>query len=144
AGGLQPAGPQARRGLPSARRARARRGQGRARVRALGRGGGAVSLARGSLQRPVTATMFFVSMMVVGLIAAFRLPLEFLPEIEAPCRYVDLPYPGSSPPEIEEVITRPVEEALATLPGIKRMNSQTRSEGAGVFLEFQWDRDIQI
>lgn len=103
-----------------------------------------MSLARLSLQRPVTATMFFVSMMVIGLIAAFRLPLEFMPEIEAPFLYVDLPYPGSSPPEIEEVITRPAEEALATLPGIKRMNSQTRSEGAGIFLEFQWDRDIQI
>ncbi len=103
-----------------------------------------MSLARISLQRPVTASMFFVSMLLIGLIAAFRLPLEFLPEVEAPFLYVDLPYPGSSPAEIEETITRPAEEALATLPGIKRMFSQSRSEGAGVFMEFQWDRDIQI
>jgi hydrophobic/amphiphilic exporter-1 (mainly G- bacteria), HAE1 family len=53
-----------------------------------------MSLARVSLQRPVTATMFFVSMLLVGLIAGFRLPLEFLPEVEAPFLYVDLPYPG--------------------------------------------------
>jgi hydrophobic/amphiphilic exporter-1 (mainly G- bacteria), HAE1 family len=103
-----------------------------------------VSMARVSLARPVTATMFFVSMVLIGLIAGFRLPLEFLPEVEAPFLYVDLPYPGSSPAEIEETITRPAEEALATLPGIKRMFSQSRSEGAGVFMEFQWDRDIQI
>ncbi|MFN7782795.1 MAG: efflux RND transporter permease subunit [Lysobacterales bacterium] len=103
-----------------------------------------MSLSRLSMQRPVTASMFFISMMLVGLIAAFRLPLEFLPEVEAPFLYVDLPYPGSSPAEIEETITRPAEEALATVPGIKRMNSQSRSEGAGIFLEFQWDRDIQI
>lgn len=103
-----------------------------------------MSLARVSLQRPVTATMFFVSMLLIGLIAAFRLPLEFLPEVEAPFLYVDLPYPGSSPAEIEETIARPAEEALATLPGIKRMFSQSRPEGAGVFMEFQWDRDIQV
>jgi HAE1 family hydrophobic/amphiphilic exporter-1 len=103
-----------------------------------------MNLSRLSMQRPVTASMFFISMMLVGLIAAFRLPMEFLPEVDAPFLYVDLPYPGSSPSEIEETITRPAEEALATLPGIKRMSSQSRSEGAGVFLEFQWDRDIQI
>jgi HAE1 family hydrophobic/amphiphilic exporter-1 len=103
-----------------------------------------MSLARISLQRPVTATMFFVSMLLVGLIAAFRLPLEFQPEVEAPFLYVDLPYQGSSPSEIEETIARPAEEALATLPGIKRMFSQSRSEGASVWMEFQWDRDIQV
>jgi HAE1 family hydrophobic/amphiphilic exporter-1 len=103
-----------------------------------------MSLARLSLQRPVTASMFFVSMLLVGLIAAFKLPLEFLPEVEAPFLYVDLPYPGSSPGEIEEIITRPAEEVLATLPGIKRMFSQSRPDGAGVFMEFQWDRDIQV
>ncbi|MBE5315440.1 MAG: efflux RND transporter permease subunit [Xanthomonadales bacterium] len=103
-----------------------------------------MNLSRLSMQRPVTASMFFISMMLVGLIAAFRLPLEFLPEVEAPFLYVDLPYQGSSPAEIEETITRPAEEALATLPGIRQMSSQSRSEGAGIFLEFQWDRDIQI
>ncbi|MCG6117797.1 MAG: efflux RND transporter permease subunit [Aquimonas sp.] len=103
-----------------------------------------MSLARFSLQRPVTATMFFVSMLLIGFIAAFRLPLEFLPEIEAPFLYVDLPYPGSTPSEIEEVLVRPAEEVLATLPGIKRMFSQSRADGGGVFMEFQWNRDIQV
>ena len=42
--------------------------------------------------------------------------MAFLPEVEAPFLYVDLPYPGSNPAEIEETITRPAEEALATLP----------------------------
>jgi hydrophobic/amphiphilic exporter-1 (mainly G- bacteria), HAE1 family len=102
------------------------------------------SLAELSLKRPVTATMFFVSMLLVGLIAAFRLPLEFFPEVDAPFLFVNLPYPGSTPEEVEQSITRPVEEALSTLPGIKRMNSQSGSQGAGIFIEFQWDRDIQV
>ncbi len=103
-----------------------------------------MSLAELSLKRPVTATMFFVSMMLVGLIAAFRVPLEFFPEVDAPFLFIDLPYPGSTPEEVEQSITRPVEEALSTLPGIKRINSQSRSQGASVFIEFQWDRDVQV
>ena len=82
-----------------------------------------MTIAELSLKRPVTAIMFFVSMVVIGLIAAQRLPLEQFPSLDAPFLFVNIPYPGSTPTEIERTITRPVEEALATLPGIKLMNS---------------------
>ncbi len=98
-----------------------------------------------SLRRPVTVVMFFVSLVVIGLIASVRLPLEQMPEVNAPFLAVNLPYAGSSPQEVERVLVRPVEEALATLPGIKRMNAQAKAEGGSVFLEFSdWDRDIAI
>ena len=104
-----------------------------------------MSLAQLSLKRPVSAIMFFVSLLVIGLIASQRLPLEQFPEVSAPFLMVDLPYPGSTPNEVERTITRPVEEALSTLSGIKRMNSQSRGDGANVFIEFSdWDRDIEI
>ena len=102
------------------------------------------SLAQLSLQRPVTAVMFFVTMVLVGLISATRLPLEENPDIEAPFTFISLPYPGSSPEEVERTITRPAEEALATLSGIKRMNSTSRADGASIFIEFAWSRDIEI
>ncbi|MEO7064005.1 MAG: efflux RND transporter permease subunit [Dokdonella sp.] len=88
--------------------------------------------------------MFFVSMVAIGLIAAFRLPLEQFPSIDAPFLFVQIPYPGSSPSEIERTITRPVEEALATLPGIKRMNSTSDAESAQIFLEFKWGESVAI
>jgi len=104
-----------------------------------------MSLAELSLRRPVTAVMFFVSMVVIGLIAAFRLPLEQYPEFNVPFVMVNLPYAGSTPQEVERSITRPVEEALATLPGIKSLNSTSRPDGAGIFIEFSdWNRDIGI
>ncbi len=78
-----------------------------------------MTLAELSLRRPVTAVMFFVSLVVIGLIAAFRLPLEQFPEVNVPFLLVSLPYPGSTPQEVERTITRPAEEALATLPAIK-------------------------
>lgn len=102
------------------------------------------SLAQLSLKRPVTATMFFVTMVLVGLISAPRLPLEENPDIQAPFAFISLPYPGSTPEEVERTITRPAEEALATLSGIKRMNSTSRADGASVFIEFAWSRDIEI
>ncbi len=102
------------------------------------------SLAQLSLKRPVTATMFFVTMVLIGLISATRLPLEENPDIQAPFAFISLPYPGSTPEEVERTITRPAEEALATLSGIKRMNSTSRADGASVFIEFAWSRDIEI
>ena len=103
-----------------------------------------MTLAELSLKRPVTAIMFFVSMVVIGLIAAFRLPLEQFPSIDAPFLFVQIPYPGATPGEIERTITRPVEEALATLPGIKRMNSTSDAESAQIFLEFKWGESVAI
>ena len=103
-----------------------------------------MTLAELSLKRPVTAIMFFVSMVAIGLIAAFRLPLEQFPSIDAPFLFVQIPYPGSTPGEIERTITRPVEEALATLPGIKRMNSTSDAESAQIFLEFKWGESVAI
>jgi HAE1 family hydrophobic/amphiphilic exporter-1 len=104
-----------------------------------------MSIAYVSLKRPVTAVMFYVSLVVIGLIAAVRLPLEQFPDVNVPFILVDLPYPGSTPQEVERTITRPAEEALATLPGIMRLNSVSRADGANVFIQFSdWDRDIEI
>ena len=92
------------------------------------------SLAELSLRRPVTAVMVFVSLVVIGLLAAFRLPLEQFPDVNVPFVFVSVPYPGSTPQEVERQITRPVEEALSTLPGISMMNSTSRADNAGIFL----------
>ncbi|MDX1506710.1 MAG: efflux RND transporter permease subunit, partial [Woeseiaceae bacterium] len=68
-----------------------------------------------ALARPVTTVVVFVARAMVGLIAARLLPLEAFPDIEFPGIFIQIPYPGSTPEEVERRITRPVEEALATL-----------------------------
>lgn len=104
-----------------------------------------MSVAELSIRRPVTAVMLFVSLFVIGLIAALRLPLEAFPEVSPPFIFVQVPYSGSTPEEVERTVLRPVEEAIATMPGIKRMDSSARAEGANVFLQFtDWDRDVAI
>ena len=104
-----------------------------------------MSIAELSLRRPITAIMCFISMVVIGLIASVRLPLEALPDISAPFLVVQLPYAGSTPAEAEQNLLRPAEETLATMSGIKRMRGQATSDGAFVMLEFRdWDRNVAI
>ncbi|MEO0972011.1 MAG: efflux RND transporter permease subunit, partial [Pseudomonadota bacterium] len=94
-----------------------------------------------ALRRPVGTVMIFVALGLVGMICARQLSLEYFPDIQFPGVFVQIPYPGSTPSEIEERITRPVEEALATLSGIERMRSTTTQEQAEIFVQFDWETD---
>jgi HAE1 family hydrophobic/amphiphilic exporter-1 len=104
-----------------------------------------MSVAQLSIRRPVTTVMLFVSLFVVGVIAALRLPLEAFPEVSPPFIFVQMPYAGSTPEEVERTVVRPVEEALSTMSGIKRMDSEARADGGNIFLQFSdWERDVAI
>ena len=100
-----------------------------------------MTLAELSLKRPVTVIMAFVSMTAIGLIAAWRLPLESMPDIQFPFLGIVIPYQGSTPAEVERTLTRPIEEALSTLTGIQRMESTTRADGVNIELQFKWGQD---
>lgn len=102
------------------------------------------AFAQFALRRPVTTIMVFVSFVMVGLVSSRLLPLEFLPDVDGPVVVVQIPYPNSTPEEVERQITRPVEEAVATLSGIKRMHSESSDSQSSVVVFFDWGRDIAI
>ena len=95
-----------------------------------------------AVRRPVTTLMLTVSLMLLGLVSLRLLPLEFFPDVDFPGMLIELPYPGSTPEEVERLITRPAEEALATMGGIQRMNSSSSEQGAQIFMFFGWDADM--
>jgi len=101
-------------------------------------------LTRISLRRPVAVLMLFVSMFVIGVVATQRLPLESLPDIEFPFLFVNVPYRNSTPEDVERRITRPIEEALGTMPGIKRMRSESGENGTEIFLQLGWDQNLAV
>lgn len=101
-----------------------------------------MTLAELSIRRPITVAMFFTSVIVFGAIAAGLLKLERFPSFEVPFIGVNIPYPGSSPKEVERDITRPVEEALATLSDVDTLWSSSSSEGAQIFIWFGWGKNI--
>ncbi len=95
-----------------------------------------------ALRRPITISVMFVALALVGLISSQLLPLEKFPDIEFPGIFIQIPYDGSTPEEIERRITRPVEEVLATLSGVERMFSTSREDQAQIFLQFGWDESM--
>ena len=103
-----------------------------------------MNLTETSLKRPVTTLMIFTCFLVIGLIASQLLPLEYFPDLDVPFINVQIPYPGSTPQEIERQITRPAEEVLATISGIKRMVSNSGENGASIQLEFNWGINANV
>jgi HAE1 family hydrophobic/amphiphilic exporter-1 len=103
-----------------------------------------VSLPALSIRRPVTILMVLLSIMVVGGIAMARLPLAFLPNVDIPFIGVTIPYPNSNPTQIEKQITKPVEEVLSTLPGVKRLTSTSTADSAEFRIEFRWGHSLDI
>ena len=91
-----------------------------------------------ALRRPVTTVVIFVALSLIGLLASRLLPLEKFPDIEFPGIFIQIPYDGSTPEEVERLITRPVEEALATLSGVEQMFSSSNENRAEIFLQFGW------
>ncbi len=86
-----------------------------------------------AIRQPVTVCMVFLSIVVMGLIAVLRIPLMLVPQLDAPVMFVQAEYHNASPSQVLESITRPIEEALATVSGVQRMSS--RSTRSGMFIQ---------
>lgn len=97
-----------------------------------------------ALKRPVTVMVIFTCFAAIGVIAARLLPLEYFPDIEFPFIAVQVPYQGSSPEEVERLITKPMEESLATLSGVKRMTSVSDANQSEVDLQFDWGENVSV
>lgn len=103
-----------------------------------------MSFTEHSVRRPVTTMMVFVSLVVVGLIATKLVPLEYFPDISFPGAYINVPYPGASPDEVEEQVIKPIEEALATISGVDRINSNSGENNGGIQVIFNQGSDIHL
>ena len=95
-----------------------------------------------ALRRPVSTLMAFAAVAVIGIVASRLLPLEQYPDVSFPFMGAGVPYPGSTPEETEELITRPIEDALATLPGIEEIRSTSSDQDARFEIRFAWGTDI--
>lgn len=100
-------------------------------------------LARFAMRKPVTVCMTFLSLLLFGIVAGRLLPLEKFPGIDIPEMMIQIPYPDSTPAETERMITRPVEEAVATMSGIKRMFANSFEDRSEIYIQFAWDENIK-
>ncbi|MEE9255120.1 MAG: efflux RND transporter permease subunit, partial [Pseudomonadales bacterium] len=101
-----------------------------------------MTIADVAIRRPITVCMTFVGIILLGVFASQMLPLELFPQVEVPFVGLSIPYPNATPEEVEKNITRPVEEALATMSGIQEMHTTSRDGYAFVRLILDFKRDV--
>lgn len=103
-------------------------------------GGG--GLVHGAVHRPVTTTMVMVAIVLFGLVALLRLPVALLPDLGYPSVTIRTDYADAAPSEVEELITRPIEELVGAVPGVVQVESTSREGLSEVVLDFGWGTDI--
>ncbi len=92
--------------------------------------------------RPVAILMLFLAAVVFGFFSYGRLPVNLMPELTYPTLTVRTEYGGAAPEEVENDISRPIEEALGVVGGLEQISSVSRAGVSDVVLEFAWDTDI--
>ncbi len=100
-------------------------------------------IPRFSVTRPVTVVTAFLVVIVVGVIATARIPLQMMPSgFSPPFLWVWIPYADSTPIETEARIIKPVEDQVATVPGLRTMESESGSDNAQLSLQFHSSIDM--
>ncbi|MDP6408553.1 MAG: efflux RND transporter permease subunit [Planctomycetota bacterium] len=89
-------------------------------------------------RRPVAVTMFMVAIAVFGAISLSKLPMDLLPEISYPTLTVRTVWPGAAPEDIEDRVSRRIQESLGSLAGLVRTSSISRAGASDVVLEYEW------
>jgi hydrophobic/amphiphilic exporter-1 (mainly G- bacteria), HAE1 family len=95
-----------------------------------------------SIRRPVATAMFYLVILTVGIVGFRFLPVDLLPAIEFPQLSIRTSYPNVGPEEMERLITRPIENAVAGVPNVERITSNSSEGGSWVSLEFAQGTDL--
>ena len=92
-------------------------------------------LARFSVKKPYTVVVAIVLVVVLGIVSLTRMTADLLPSMNLPYAIVMTTYPGASPQEVEEGVTKPIESAMATTSNIKHISSTSSENYSMVVLE---------
>ena len=97
-----------------------------------------------SIRRPVLTTTLILMVAVLGMFSLSKLPVEFFPPIEFPMVTISTVYPGAGSEEIETLVSKPIEEAVGTVKGIKNIESSSQDGISLVMAEFHMGTDVDV
>jgi HAE1 family hydrophobic/amphiphilic exporter-1 len=103
-----------------------------------------MTLSEYSVRRRVTVVMLTWGAILLGVIGFTRLPQELFPPISFPQITVVTEYPNAAPEEIETLVTRPLEEAVGAVVGLKRIESVSQEGRSNIIVSFDWGQDIDF
>jgi HAE1 family hydrophobic/amphiphilic exporter-1 len=101
-----------------------------------------MNLARASVHRPIFTVMVTLIVIILGAVSLYRIPVDLMPDVTFPTLTVSTLYENASPSEIEELITRPVEEAMSAVPGVEEVSSVSSEGNSNVRVTFVWGTDL--
>lgn len=101
-----------------------------------------MNLSEFSIRRPIFVIMLTLVVMVLGYISLSRLPIDLMPDITFPTLNVSTSYENTAPEEMEQIITRPIEEALSTVSGVEEVYSVSAQGSSRVRVTFAWGTDL--
>jgi HAE1 family hydrophobic/amphiphilic exporter-1 len=103
-----------------------------------------VNIPKFAVDRPVTVIMLLVSLSLAGLGALSTLSIDLFPNIDFPLAFIQTPYPGVDPQEMENIVTRKIEEEINTVENIKNISSHSFEGFSWITVEFVWGTGIDL
>jgi len=101
-----------------------------------------VNISRFSIRRPVLTVMASLIVIIIGGVSLSRLSIDLIPDITYPTLSISTNYENASPEEVEELITRPVEEAMSAVPGVEEVTSVSAEGRSSVRVTFSWGTNL--
>ncbi|MFC1839907.1 efflux RND transporter permease subunit [Thermodesulfobacteriota bacterium] len=101
-----------------------------------------MTLAEFSVKRPIVITMLTLIVVILGVVSLSRLRIDMLPSVELPNLSVRTSYPGASPEVMERLVTQPLEEIIATVPGVEELTSNSSEGNSRIRVTFVWGTNI--
>ena len=103
-----------------------------------------MSIYGSAVKRPVMTTLCFVAVIIMGLFSLAKLPIDLYPDIDTNSLMVITMYPGASAEDIEQNLTKPLENSLNSVEHLKHITSQSRENTSVITLEFEYGYDIDV
>lgn len=103
-----------------------------------------MNLIQVAVKRPVTVWMFTLAVLLFGFVSLSRLSINLLPELSYPTLTIRTDYIGAAPGEVEQLVTKPIEEVVGVVKGVRKVVSASKAEQSDVVLEFEWGTEMDL
>ena len=103
-----------------------------------------MSLYASAVKRPVMTVLCYVAVVILGLFSLAKLPIDLYPDVETNTLMVMTTYQGASAQDIEQNVTRPLENVLNSVNDLKHITSDSRENTSVITLEFEYGEDIDV
>ena len=103
-----------------------------------------MSIYEGAVKRPIMTSLAFLAVMIFGLFSLLKLPIDLIPDIDTNTILVMTYYNGASADDIENNVTRPLENTLNSVEHLKHIKSNSKENVSIVTLEFEYGYDIDV